>query len=147
LNRCPGAEDRVSLGQQSVAIDLRRSSKDRVVETMADMASLAKGQEPARLNRYVDVDRMDPVAKGRNELIEPLVQRDCAFRLGSANFFDGGFDLDDRGHRKENGILMSRDPASKAGPFWPARRQALLNRAVSINQVFTRFFLLLSLSG
>src|SRR5260370_42691600 len=75
LNRCPGAEDRVSLGQQSVAMDLRRSSKDRVVERMADMASLAKGQEPARLNRYVDVDRMDPVAKGRNEPIDPLVQR------------------------------------------------------------------------
>jgi len=79
-------------------MDLRRRSKDRVVEAMAEVAGLAIGQEPARPNGDLDVDRMDSVAEGRNESIEPLVQRVSAFRMRGVNSFDGGFDLDEGGH-------------------------------------------------
>ena len=52
-------------------MDLRRRSKNRVVEAMARTPALAIGQEPARPNCDVDVDRMDSVAEGRNESVEP----------------------------------------------------------------------------
>ena len=40
-----GADDGDSLGQEAVAMDLRRRSKNRVVEAIADEAGLAIGQE------------------------------------------------------------------------------------------------------
>jgi len=87
-----------SFGQQAVAIDLRGRSQDRVVEAMADMAVAATGQEHSRADRDLDVDRMNSVAEGRNQSIEPLVQRVSSFRMPGASSFDGGFDLDERGH-------------------------------------------------
>jgi hypothetical protein len=43
----PGTEDGDSLGQEAVAMDLRRRSKNYVVEAIADEALLAIGQESA----------------------------------------------------------------------------------------------------
>jgi hypothetical protein len=91
----PGAEDGDSLGQEAVAMDLRRRSQNRVVEAIADEALLAIGQESARPNCGLDVDRMDSVAEGCNESVEPRLQRFSAFRIAATNSFDGGLELDE----------------------------------------------------
>jgi hypothetical protein len=76
----PGAKDSDSLGQEAVAMDLRRRSKNRVVEAMARILSLLPmGQEPARPNCDVDVDRVDSVAERCHESVEPLMQRVSPF--------------------------------------------------------------------
>jgi hypothetical protein len=63
--RPTGAKDGDSLGQEAVAMDLRRRSKNRVVEAMARIVALLPiGQEPARPNCDVDLDRVDSVAEG-----------------------------------------------------------------------------------
>ena len=99
-------------------MDLRRRSKNRVVEAMARIVALLPiGQEPARPNCDVDVDRVDSVAEGCNESVEPLMQRVSPFRIAMANSFDGGFDLDQGGRREEQGVLMSLDPASEGASF------------------------------
>jgi hypothetical protein len=49
------------------------------VEAIADEADLAIGQESARPNCDLDVDRVDSVAEGCNESIEPRLQRFTAF--------------------------------------------------------------------
>jgi hypothetical protein len=77
----PGAKDGDSLGQEAVAMEPRRRSKNRVVEAMARIVALLPiGQEPARPNCDVDVDRVDSVAEGCNESVEPLMQRVSPFR-------------------------------------------------------------------
>ena len=105
-------------------MDLRRRSKNYVVEAIADEALLAIGQESARPNCGLDVDRMDSVAEGCNESVEPRLQCFSAFRIAATNSFDGGLELDEGGCREEQGILVSLDPASEGGSFWPSRRQA-----------------------
>jgi hypothetical protein len=90
----PGAKDGDSLGQEAVAMELRRRSKNRVVEAMAGIVALLPiGQEPARPNCDVDVDRVDSVAEGCNESVEPRLQRFSAFHI--ANSVDGGGELDE----------------------------------------------------
>jgi hypothetical protein len=114
----PGAKDSDSLGQEAVAMDLRRRSKNRVVEAMARIVALLPiGQEPARPNCDVDIDRVDSVPEGCNESVKPLMQRVSPFRIAMANFFDDGFDLDQGGRREEQGVLMSLDPASEGASF------------------------------
>ena len=71
-------------------MDLRRRSENHVVEAIAGDALLAIGQEAARPNCDVDVDRMDFVAEG-NEFVEPRLQRFSAFRFAAANFVDDSF--------------------------------------------------------
>jgi hypothetical protein len=92
MRRCAtaGADDGDSLGQEAVAMDLRRRSENHVVEAIAGEALLAIGQEAARPNCDVDVDRMDSVAEG-NESVEPRLQRFSAFRFAAANFVDDSF--------------------------------------------------------
>ena len=76
-------------------MDLRHRSKNRVVEAMACIVALLPiGQEPARPNCDVDIDRVDSVPEGCNESVKPLMQRVSPFRIAMANFFDDGFDLD-----------------------------------------------------
>jgi hypothetical protein len=61
------------------AMDLRRRGKNRVVEAMARIVALLPiGEEPARPNCDVDVDRVVP--EGFNESIEPRLQRVSPFR-------------------------------------------------------------------
>ena len=67
-------------------MDLRRRSENHVVEAIAGEALLAIGHEAARPNCDVDVDRMDFVAEGCNEPVEPRLQRFSAFRFAAANF-------------------------------------------------------------
>jgi hypothetical protein len=86
-----GADDGDSLGQEAVAMDLRRRSENHVVEAIAGEALLAIGQEAASPNCDVDVDRMDSVAEGCNESVEPRLQRFSAFRFAAANFVDDSF--------------------------------------------------------
>jgi hypothetical protein len=76
-------------------MDLRRRSKNRVVEAIAGEADLAIGQESARPNCDLDVDRMDSVAEGCNESVKPRLQRFSAFRIAAANSVDDGFELDE----------------------------------------------------
>ena len=102
-------------------MDLRRRSKNRVVEAMARIVALLPiGQEPARPNCDVDIDRVDSVPEGCNESVKTLMQRVSPFRIAMATSFDDGFDLDQRGRRE----LMSLDPASEGGSFWHSGSQA-----------------------
>jgi hypothetical protein len=69
-------------------MDLRRRSKNRVVEAMARIVALLPiGQEPARPNCGVDIDRVDSVPEGCNESVKPLMQRVSPSRIAMANFF------------------------------------------------------------
>jgi hypothetical protein len=53
-------------------MDLRRRSKNRVVEAMARIvALLPTGQEPARTNCDIDIYRVDSVPEGCNESVKP----------------------------------------------------------------------------
>ena len=57
-------------------MDLRRRSKNRVVEAMARIVALLPiGQEPARPNCNVDIDRVDSAREGCNESVKPLATR------------------------------------------------------------------------
>jgi hypothetical protein len=48
-----------------MAMDLRRRSKNRVVEAMAGIVTLLPiGQEPARPSCDFDVDRVDSIGEG-----------------------------------------------------------------------------------
>jgi hypothetical protein len=40
-------------------------------------------------------DRMDSVAEGCNESVEPRLQPFSAFRIAAANYVDDGFELDE----------------------------------------------------
>ncbi len=93
-------------------MDLRGRGEQRVVETMAGKTGLAMRQEPARAKGDVDVDRMDSIAEGRDETVEPLVQGAGAFGLADAGSLNGGFELDERGRREEDGILVALNPIS-----------------------------------
>ncbi len=66
-------------------MDLRRRSKNRVVEVKPGEADLVIGQEFARPNCDVDVDRMDSVAEGCNEFVEPRLQPFSAFRIAAGH--------------------------------------------------------------
>src|ERR1700687_4774690 len=102
-------------------MDLRHRSKNRVVKAMACIVALLPiGQEPARPNCDVDIDRVDSVPEGCNESVKPLMQRVSPFRIARATSCDDGFDLDQRGRRE----LMSLDPASEGGSFWHSGSQA-----------------------
>ena len=85
-----------------MAVHLRRRNQQRVMETMAVITRFQIAHEFACAGSDFDVDRMDSVAEGRNESLEPLVQRPSAFRMAGADTFDGGLELDQGHHREEN---------------------------------------------
>ena len=93
-------------------MDLGGRGEQRVVKAMAGKTGLAIGQKPACANGDVDVDRMDSVAEGRDETIEPVVQGVGAFGLSGAGSLNCGLELDERGRRQKNGILVGLDPVS-----------------------------------
>jgi hypothetical protein len=99
-------------------MDLRRRSKNRVVEAMARIVALLPiGQEPARTNCDIDIYRVDSVPEGCNESVKPLMQRVSPFRIAMANFFDDAFDFDQGGRREERGVLMSLVQLRRGAPF------------------------------
>ena len=55
---------------------------------------------PVRVANF-DVDGMDNVAEGRDETVEPLIQRVGAYCPASGNALDCGLDFDDGGRREE----------------------------------------------
>jgi hypothetical protein len=56
---------------------------------------MAMGKEPARANGDCGVDRVNSVAEGRDEAIEPISQSADARRLARGNSFDGRLNLDE----------------------------------------------------
>ena len=76
-------------------MDLRSRSKNRVVEAMADMSLVTKGQQPARVNGDCGVGRVNSIAEGGEEAIEPILQSAGARLLARGNSSDGRLDLDE----------------------------------------------------
>ena len=64
-------------------MDLRRRDKQRVTETVGEKTPTPRGHEFARARGDFDVDGMDNVAEGRDETVEPLIQRVGAYCLAS----------------------------------------------------------------
>jgi hypothetical protein len=81
--------------EQAMAVSLRSRDEHRVMEAMADMSLVTKGQQPARANGDCGVGRVNSIAEGGEEAIEPILQSADARLLASGNSPDGGLDLDE----------------------------------------------------
>jgi hypothetical protein len=68
---------------------------------MADRQGLSQSESSDLRRRSSDRqhDRDDSVAEGRNESVEPRVQRVSAFRMAAAKCFDCRFELDQGARR------------------------------------------------
>jgi hypothetical protein len=106
-------------------IDLRRRDKQHIMETVEEKTPAPRAHDFARARRDFDVDGMDNVAEGRDETVEPLIQRVGAYCPAGGNAFDCGLDFDDGGRREEKRVLMGLDPAPKTVRSPLARGQAL----------------------
>ena len=67
----------------------------RIMEAMADMSLITKGQQLARANGDCGVDKVNSIAEGGEEAIEPILQSADARLLASGNSPDGRLDLDE----------------------------------------------------
>ena len=76
-------------------MDLRRRSKNRVMKAITGEPDMAMGKEPSCANGDCGVDKVNSVAEGRDEAIEPISQSADARLLARRNSFDGGLDLDE----------------------------------------------------
>ena len=120
-------------------MDLRRRCKNCVVEAMAAMTDLAIGQEPARTHGEVDVDRMDLSLKVATSPSSHACNSSARFgwraRIRSMAASNPTMEATER--KIGSSWVSSQRP--RLDPFGPPGAR-LLNRAVSINQVFKRFF-------
>ena len=78
-----------------MTMHLSRRDEHRVMEAMADMSLVTKGQQPARANGDCGVGRVNSIAEGGEEAIEPILQSADARLLARGNSSDGHFDLDE----------------------------------------------------
>jgi hypothetical protein len=78
-----------------MTMHLSRRDEHRVVEAMADMSLVTKGQQPARVNGDCGVGRVNSIAEGGEEAIEPILQSAGARLLARGNSPDGRLDLDE----------------------------------------------------
>jgi hypothetical protein len=75
--------------EQAMAVRLGSRDEHRVMEAMADMSLVTKGQQPARANGDCGVGGMNSIAEGGEEAIEPSLQSADARLLASGNSPDG----------------------------------------------------------
>ena len=75
---------------------MRLSGRDEhhVMKAMAGKPGMAMGKEPTRANGDCDVDRVNSIAEGGEEAIEPIPQSADARLLARGNSSDGRLDLD-----------------------------------------------------
>ena len=78
-----------------MAVRLGSRDEHRVMEAMADVSLVTKGQQPARANGDCGVDKVNSVAEGRDEPIEPILQSADARLLARWNSLDGRLHLDE----------------------------------------------------
>jgi len=112
-------------------MDLRRRSKQHVMETMDGKTPAPRAHEFACAHGDFHVDGMDNMAEGRDETVEPLIQRVGAYCLASGYSSDCRLDFDDGGRREEKRVLVGLNPVSKAVRSPLARRQAFEQSSVN----------------
>jgi hypothetical protein len=96
-----------------MAVRLSGRDEHRVMEAVAGKPGMAMGKEPARANGDRSVERVNSVAEGGEEAVEPISQSVGALLLARGNSSDGRLDLDERGGRKKNGLTVHVKPMSK----------------------------------
>ena len=76
---------------------MRLSGRDehRVMKAMAGKPDMAMRKEPARANGDCSVDKVNSVAEGGDEAIEPVSQSADARLLARGNSSDGRLNLDE----------------------------------------------------
>jgi hypothetical protein len=78
-----------------MAVRLGSRDEHRVMETMADMSLVAKGQQPARANGDCGVGGVNSIAEGGEKAVQPVLESLDARQLAPRNSFDCRFDLDE----------------------------------------------------
>ena len=73
---------------------LSRRDKHRIMKAIAGKPDTAMGKELACSNGDCDVDKVNSVAEGGEEAIEPISQSADARLLARGNSFDSRFNLD-----------------------------------------------------
>ena len=111
-------------------MDLRRRNKQHVMETMEGKTPAPRAHEFACAHGDFHVYRMDNMAEGRDETVEPLV-RVGAYCPASGYSSDCRLDFDDGGRREEKRVLVGLNPVSKAVRSPLARRQAFEQSSVN----------------
>ena len=91
----PCAKHPLPLRQQAMTMHLSRRDEHGVVEAMADMSLVTKGQQPARVNGDCGVGRVNSIAEGGEKAVEPAPESIDASQLARRNSSDGHFDLDE----------------------------------------------------
>ena len=90
----PCAKHRIPSREQAMTMRLSGRGKHRVMKAMAGKPDMAMGKEPACANGDCDVDRVNSVAEGGEEAIEPIPQSVDARLLARGNSSDSRFNLD-----------------------------------------------------
>jgi hypothetical protein len=78
-----------------MAVQLSGPEEHRVMKAMAGKPGMSMGKEPTGANGDCDVDRVNSIAEGGDEAIEPVSQSADARLLARGNSFDGRLDLDE----------------------------------------------------
>jgi hypothetical protein len=77
-----------------MAVDLRRRREHGIMEAMSEKSTCAMPKEGAGSEGDVNVHRVNSVAKGRGEIIQPFAQRAGSFRLASTEFINHSLEFD-----------------------------------------------------
>ncbi|MGC2785231.1 MAG: hypothetical protein WA397_15655 [Roseiarcus sp.] len=91
----PCAKHPLPLRQQAMTMHLSRRDEHRVMEAMADMSLVTKGQQPARANGDCGVGGVNSIPEGGEKAVEPAPESIDARQLARRNSSDGHFDLDE----------------------------------------------------
>ena len=78
-----------------MAVRLGSRDEHRVMEAMADVSLVTKGQQPARANGDCGVGRVNSIAEGGEKAVEPVPKSVDARQLARWNSSNGHFDLDE----------------------------------------------------
>ena len=98
-------------------MDLRRRNKQHVMETMEGKTSAPRAHEFACAHGDFHVYRMDDMAEGRDETVEPLIPSVGAYCPASGYSSDCRLDFDDGGRREEKRVLVGLNPDLENCPF------------------------------
>jgi hypothetical protein len=104
-------------------MSLRRRHEKRVMEAMSGMTRLAIGHKSACTESDLNVDRMNPVAEGRDKPIEPTLQGVCPLSPARRDSPNCGLKFDQGRCGKKMRLVMRLEPASQRGSLGRCRPQ------------------------
>jgi hypothetical protein len=91
----PPAKHRIPLRQQAMTIRLSGRDEHHVMKAITGVPGMAMGKKLTRPNGDCGVDKVNSVAEGGDETIEPISQSADTWLLARRNAFDGRLDLDE----------------------------------------------------